>query len=830
TTRAVDMTRISFRKTGSVKDADLQNFRLYVDGVQTGSAIPNIVLSSNNESLITFDLTGAPKRMEAGTRVIKLLADIIGGSSLKFTFNLWNSADVTVVDSQYLANVLPDLISDAAYTKRSTAEMTIGSGSITITKKTDSPSGNIVNLASNATLAKFELKAAGEKVKIETLYISSNVSTAAVSGLRNGAIYANGVQIGSTTTLYDPADTTYDYTTFSLGSSLIVEPGNPVTLEVRADIFDTGTGDTTNSIVADSTIQVTIEGASTWDNGTGLISASTLDVPATDVSGNSLTVKTGGLSLSANPSYTAQTVVAPITAYKLAAFNLVANTTEGVNLTAINVAIDDVSSYASNLYVKYGTKTTTNKPTVAAANAWSINEVLPAGTTIPIEVYIDVSSSMISGDGIATVDIDGTTVSSAASADSTAVAGQTINFSSGTFTPSFASTPQNQVVSGAQAVEIGRFKFTSSYQNYTIQEIKIDPDSASTTSDNAEDAIVSLTLKDGATVLATQSFNNIDEDTTDNAPAGSFYFTGLNVAVPASTSKTLTVVANFTIPSATAGNSGLRIVPALSYIKYMDPQGTITTSTNAGSTTYVGNSTYVYRTVPTLSKVELDNASAISNGATTDLFKFKVTAPIQGDVYLKQFKIALNWSDSGTDDECELNTLKLYKDGTDISDKVTLQDEDYGVSVEGSTLTTGVTEGNSQIIVVWDGDTEDTIGAGETTIYTIRGTPQEFRVDADTGTGTDSVSLSFAPDTADVTFGSTTVDFIGFLNAGTTLTSIMKLFTAAAANASAENADLIWSDGSAVAHVGTVGTGGTGDWTNGYLVKESLTAETWTIH
>ena len=87
------------------------------------------------------------------------------------------------------------------------------------------------------------------------------------------------------------------------------------------------------------------------------------------------------------------------------------------------------------MYVKYGTKTTTVKPTVAASNSWSINEVLAAGTTIPLDVYIDVSSSMISGDGIATVDVDGTTVSSAASADSSGtVTGQTINFSAGTFT------------------------------------------------------------------------------------------------------------------------------------------------------------------------------------------------------------------------------------------------------------------------------------------------------------------------------------------------------------------------------------------------------------
>lgn len=828
TTRAVDMTRISFRKTGSVKDADLQNFRLYVDGVQVGSSISNISLNSNNESLVTFDLTNSPKRMEAGTRVIKLVADIINGSSLAFTFNLWNSADSTFVDTQYMANVLPDLASDASFTKRSTAEQTIGSGTITITKKSDSPSGNIVNGASNALLARYEIKAAGERVKIENLYVSANVNTAGVSGLRNGALYANGVQIGSTTTLYDTVDSSYDYTTFNLGSSLIVDPGSPVILEVKADIYDTGTGDTTNSIVANSsTVQVVIEGSSSWNNGTGMSSASTVDVPASDVNANSLTVKEGGLSLSANPSYTAQTVVAPITAYKLASFNLAANTAEAINITAINVDLDDVSSYASNLYVKYGTKTTSVKPSITSyRNSWSINEVLAAGATMTFEVYVDVSSLMTAGDGVATLDVDGTTVSSGASADSTAVAGQTINFSTGTFAAAFASTPQNQLVAGNQEVEIGRWKFTSSYQTYTIQELKIDPDAGASSSSNAEDAIVSVSLKDGSTVLATQSFNNIDT----NGSTGGYYFTGLNIEVPGTgIPKTLTVVATLTIPSATAGNSGLRIQPSLTYVKEMDPQGTITESVdNANDSNQKdGNSTYVYRTVPTLSLASTTTSNTFTNGQISDLYKFKVTAPAQGDVYVKQFKIALSWSDAITADPLELESLKLLKDGVDITDLVVIQDEDSGISAES---TDGVTENNGYIIVVWNGDTEDTIGAGTSSTYTLRGTPQGFVVTGGTDVTHDSVSLTLTPDTAAVTFGSTSVDYIGYLNTDDTarIGSAVSLYTSSTASTSAEAGVFIWSDGSAVAHNATVGAGGTGDWTNGYLIKDSLPSVTWT--
>lgn len=822
TTRAIDMTRISFRKTGSVKNSDLQNFRLYVDGIQVGSAVQNL----DANGYVTFDLSAAPKRMEAGTRVIKLLGNIVGGSSLTFTFNLWASADVTVVDSQYLANITPDLILDATFSKRSTGEQTVNSGVITITKLTDSPSGNIVDGASNATLAKYQIKASGEPIKIETLYVSAVVSTDGVSYLRNGMLLANGVQVGSTSNLYDNGYSTA-YTTFSLGSSLIVEPGSPVTLEVKADIYD---NDGSDGVTADTTIAARIEGASTWNNAEGRVSAATIDAPSSDVDGNTLTVKTGALTLSLDTGYTAQTVVVPLTAYKFGDFNVAANTTEAVNITAINVTLDEMSSYMSNLYVKYGTKTTSVKPSLSTAlNSWSINETLAAGATLPIEVYADMNSTPSSGTQTLQVDIDGTTVASATSADSTQITGQAVALGSGSLTAAFANTPQNQVVSGYQDVEVARFKFTSSYQAYTIQEVKIDPDvDANGGSDNAENIINSVTLKDGSTVLATQSWNGVDA--SGSTPTGAFFFTGLNVNVPASTSKTLTVVMSLAIPSATADTSGLMIIPALTYVKYMDPQGAVLTIADTAGTTYKGNATYVYRAIPTITKNVL-SGTTLTNGAAQDLFSMKVAAPSQSDIAMKQFKVDVNWSDGGDatpDDTLELESLKLYKDGVDITTSVNIVESTFGADIEDDS---GITEtSGSKIVVTWLTSNEDTITAGTSTTYTIRATPQGFNItDASTAANTDSVALAFNADAADVTFGTgdaDNLDWIGFINTDVTYTNILKLYYEATANASAEEAQMIWSDMSAVAHSAST-TDGTGDWTNAYLLG-SLTPQTWT--
>ena len=840
TTRAADLTRISFRKTGSVKDSDLQNFRLYIDGVQVGSAVPNIVLNPNGESLVTFDLTSSPKKLEAGTRVIKLLADIIGGSSLTFQFHLWNVADVTVVDTQYGANITPDLISDAAFTKRSagTSGQTIGSGTISFTKMTTSPSGNIVNLASNASLAKFQVKAAGERVKIETLYISARVDTANVSGLRNGMLLANGVQVGSTTTLYDPNDSTTAYATFNLGSSLIVEPGSPVTLEVKADIYDTGTSDTTNSIVAGSIIQVAIEGAN-WNNATGLTSSSTIDAPASDVLANSLTVAVGGLTLSKYTAYTNQSMVPPLTAARIGHFTLTANTTEAVNINTIEVNLNPVvSSYASNLYVTFDTAGKTNPATLstkasltAASNEWAVNYSLAAGETKELIVYADLSSTAV-GTGYVSVYVSGTTASSATNktagtADAyttgtSGVQGQAVAFTTGTFTPAVnGNTPLAAIVAGGQQVVAGKYQFSTLYDAYTIKDLRFTVDANSNAALNSA-AIVNAIMKDGDTVLATVPY--------DGANAY-FNFTGLSVAVPTNTTKVLTLVYDLSSGiSSSSSTSQVDVTPTLDFVKYESSQGTQacvgTTDSDQSdptcspSTTYAtSKEVYVFKSIPTVSKVAV-TTSTLSN-QTVDLYSWKVVADAKGSVTVKQTKLDLTWRDTTGDSTLYLYAFKLYKENSDITSLVTITDED-GHNLETTTAALGANESSSKAIIYWT--SEDTIAAGSSATYVLRATASGFAATA-SKSNDDGLSINLA---ADTTVNGATIKYL------TNHATLDYIQLCTSGEASQEDANFVWSDNSALSHDSTEsvdddGTASTsGDWANGYLVKDlPLASTTW---
>ena len=127
-------------------------------------------------------------------------------------------------------------------------------------------------------------------------------------------------------------------------------------------------------------------------------------------------------------------------------------------------------------------------------------------------------------------------------------------------------------------------------------------------------------------------------------------------------------------------------------------------------------------------------------------------------------------------------------------------------------------ESDDDLVVTWS--TEDSISAGETVTYTVRGTPQGFRLTGSDTVG-DSVSFYLAQDSSSNGTSS-------YLNVGDTTTSVIELFTSSTADSGASNYELIWSDNSAASHSSTA-TASTDDWHNGYLVKNlDLGSETWT--
>ncbi|MDP4001707.1 MAG: hypothetical protein Q8P69_01530 [bacterium] len=627
--RYVWLKSIQLRVVGSAGVDDVQNFRLMVDGVYRGSAIARRDAVSG---YIVFDLTGAPVKLETGGRVIKVVADVIGGSSKDFHLSLRQKSDIWAVDSQYDAAVLATGTFPIGDVDN---ELEISAGTLTITKTTDSPSGDVVKDASGVVLARFELKAAGERMKIENLRISNHSATASVS-FRNAALFANDglgggmVQVGSTTTLWDEdaptASNSTSYAEVSLGSSLVVDPGKPRLLEIRADIFDASG---TNDIVAENTFAAQIEVGSS--NVQRLTTLDYVNGPTTAQGaklGTSLTVKTGSLSAGKYTGYANQSVVDPKNNVKVGHFTITAASSEDVNVSSVDIMPQTVSGTSfdggelddSYVVIKNDLGATIYTSPVKAAmsesasSSFSTNFTLPKNKTYQVEVWANVESGITATDAVRLVfSATGTTAGSSTSSTSSVAVGQTITSQTGSLSKANGSLPAARLINGGSTVTGYQFTLTPTYDDFYLDEVYVD---LSSTLASSTGAVSNLILKNGSTTLAT---------TTVNSTTASASFTGLNLLMnQVDGTKTFTVDVVLAGVGVGANDTAGVVTVRLDGLKYRDSAGSITTENGYAPGTYGGNANNVVKGYPTFTNSALPT-SALSSGTMT-LFKTIVSA------------------------------------------------------------------------------------------------------------------------------------------------------------------------------------------------------------
>jgi len=785
-TRAVNMNAMTFRQIGSVLNEDLKNFKLFVDGQQKGSTVASL----DANGYVTFTMA-EPVSLTAAGHSIRVDVDIVGGSSRTTSLSLQRSSDVSLVDSEYNVPIIPT-VTAGTFSAQTSGTQTISSGSLTITKKTTSPTGTVVKSASNVTLGSFEFKATGENVKVESLRANVIVSNSSINELRNGKIYADGVQIGSTADL-SSHDTTPFYTEYSLGSSLIVKPGTPVTVEIKADIYDS---DGTDDVTAGDTFTAQI--ASSSSNAQRVTSLNYFSTPSSDTPANQLTVATGGMTCTKASSYLNHTIVVPKTAYKIADFVCTANTSESVNLTTLSIDLDGsmgavpVVTGMNDLYLIYDGVTTAAKSTVAStSNSFTINKTVAPNGTINVAVYSNILSTMV---GTINTDLtaSGITTQSSTVVNATEADGQTITISNGSITSAATETPLDQYAIGGAEVTAATYEVTAANDAYTIEEVAI-----KFLDTNVIPAVSSVLLYDGSTLLYAGG-KSVDV----NGYASTTLTTPLEIA--ANTTKTITVKLQLN-PVGTGGAT-----PGLNASTTLD---TLYVRSSAGTPSYVsddrqGNNVFVYKTYPVVTYGTLSTLT-LNNGYANELYKFTVTPSSGGTVGLKQFSLGLSWVDEGNTvnatNMLQLDNWKLFRGSTDISSLATFYTEDNtdvsGNSNADSTNTTTV-------YISLAAGTEEQISSA--TDYTVKATPAYFEKGTTSG---DQVAITFNGDTS-AHSGANKYVVKGVLAGASNVYSLTSSDTGAGTAAS----NFIWSDRSAVGHTSASGTS-TADWSNGYQIK-----------
>jgi len=760
TNQALNVERLKLTAVGSIQLTDLKNFKLYVNGVQQGTTVTDMITGN----IVDFDLSASPLVVPKGSsRTVSLRADIKGGSTRTFYFSFQNQNDIIVKDAGYNVYIEPYTLGTFTIIKPD-GLYTISSGELSVTRSTDSPTSAVAVDATNVVLGAFDFTASGEDMKIQNLNVSATVST--YGGIINGKVYLNDVQVGTTKNLTQPAaGGAGTLINFTFGSTFIVPAGVTSKVKIIGDMKTT----TSTSFTGGQTVTVAIEAGSS--NVQRVTSLGTISRPSTQVPGNALTITSAALGVTKYVGYGNQTAVAGSNNVLMGAFVVGAGSADGVNVNSITVAfVTSPYNYTSvtNMYLQdavTGAQLGDVKVSPTASNLYTVNFNLPTSGSKVINLRANIKAGAISGSWVAKISADGTGVTTSVAVSATATDIQTITIGGGTLTATGGSQPDTAILlAGSTGNYVAQFSFSAANEGFTIDKMKLK------VTNNFATSTASITVK-----YNNKSGVQVSQQSLFTAGAQAYAtatYTGMTMYVPANSNATIDVYVDLT-SIAYGAASGANSAVYLDYDEGFNAtgdSGAVKTNTNAaGSADLSGNSFNVRKTKPTFAKLDA------GTDPTAMLYKFQVVADAAGNVDIKQLGFTVVTS------TCDVASMQLYDPNTSSALTTTALTPTWNGNGGDVKLYVGLatTPGDDHVL---------TIGTTAKT-YEVVGTVTNF------GNSGDSINVRFKQDT-----------------------------TANVVNLSAQGQiDLgsynIWSDKSTSAH-----TTATSDWTSGYLLKDMATS------
>jgi hypothetical protein len=629
----VDLKNIKFTVVGTANMSDLRNLKLKVNGTEVAS-----LASVASDGSAAFVLS-TPARLNTGNSTIELYADVMGSPNRRVTFTILRPYDVSVVDTQYNTGISPSVNTSAAN------EIAINNGQITVSLATDTPTGNIPKGASNVTLAKFNIYAAGEPVKVKFLQLRIDANSGSDW---DGSTLAQYTEDINNIKLVDDAGNQVGSTI----SEITIGPGNgQCSLGSNTLTCNFGTSSSViNYIVPANTTRVLsakVDIKSTNDvtslrarlpaqtsNLEGQISFQSANSGAAD--GAVLTVVTNPLTVAANASVGTQTFVAGANNVRIASFVVSASSAEGAKISTLTFDKDSDTDAMDiqNVKVMVGsTQFGATRPTVADGGvtmSFSGTPItVPAGGSVTIDVYADILTSSTAGGPpyASVIDLTGWSalgsVSNSAITFPGAVNGQSVTLSSGptlTVAQDSETPPAKFVVMGSTGVSLFKVRLTAD----NVEDIKItDITFRDTFTGTAGVASLSnLELYDSGTKVA----GPLPLSVPSGATTGTVTFSPSSpIVVAKNTSKTIEVRAS--VPTFDAGAvSGSGHVLSIPTTGSVVALGKDSNQPATVSGTPSSNTSTVARTKLTLASSLLGASSGRTRSAVDDIATITFTA------------------------------------------------------------------------------------------------------------------------------------------------------------------------------------------------------------
>jgi len=484
----VYLQNLNFHVIGSANVTNIQNVKLMVNGTQVGQTLSSVPASG----LADFSATGSAIKLNTGSNNVQVVADVTGSPSDYFQFEILNGYDVLAIDSQY--NVPISVTNNGGVG----TQVAIQVGQITINQDANTPTGNIAKGQSAVVLAKYDIYAAGEPVKVK--FLDFNIVLGGASGqalsneIQNVAITDDaGNQVG--TSINQPPSSNVCQATNAVASYNTVS-------DTYSDCFGTPSSPINYIVPANTTrilsLKADIQTGSSFNTITANLSGDTGNLQGMTSSqigntagatGVSLTLVSSSLSVSQNNALGTQSVSAGTTNLKIGSYAFSASSAEGVNVNTVTVKLTPDSTLSAfqnlKLFVN-GTQFGTTQGVLSGETNYAFSGTafnVPAGQTVNVDVYADTLSAATGTYTPATslVGYSGTGATSFTSVNipaNTTYTGQTVNFSGQpaiTIAADSSNPPAGIIVQNTSGNTLAVFRFTetSNVENVKVTQLNV---------------------------------------------------------------------------------------------------------------------------------------------------------------------------------------------------------------------------------------------------------------------------------------------------------------------------------------------------------------------
>ena len=499
----ININSLIFSHSGTGDKNNISNLKLY--DIDNDEQILGSVASIGDDNKIEF--LNLEIDCQSEIKRIKLVGDISSAVTQDETHQF--SLESATIDHDVVITGLPISNTITIITNEEEEEEIIP-GTLTLLRTSDCPSGNVAKNATNMVVAKYELKATGEAVKITSMDIRT-YGTIGTDDLYQGKIYVNGSQKGTTATLVSTATNSGSgETVFTFGNNFIIAAGDTAILEVKADI-KTGLG---GAYSGSETFTIQISDAVAQ----GRVSMETVTIGT--ATGYTLTIAAGTITTALNQAQPDWSSLVPTgvqgssNAVLVGAFVVSAGSSEGADISAIAMTYSTSSNTnLQNIQLYNGTKAsgtligTVSTPTPTGNTAYSVYPSpyinLAKSGSFNLNVYAEIltgastttQGTMTLGVVSGTGKVTNTSVSSVGN-----VTGQAIYIAeAGSLTVALddSGTPKAaQLVAGTTGVEFTKVKFTAGPgENMEVTQVVVN----STRGGNATvGAILNIVLYDSS--------------------------------------------------------------------------------------------------------------------------------------------------------------------------------------------------------------------------------------------------------------------------------------------------------------------------------------------